>query len=726
MGLTQALRNWFDPPALRYQPSPEPDRSWDALELNGRTVNVRLVSTKAAPPGYEPASLIDLGRSGSIAWSSDELNRTIREAFRVSGLVYRLMAIIADAFAEGVLRVVTDVDGKPEPIPDHPLRLLVSEPNPEQSEAEFWTLLLLTMQANGYGLVELVRSFSGEIVQLYPRNPQSHKRKKNDAGEIVWEQRSGGQYVRTIPDADMLVVPYQLDAGYGRLGVSWVQSVSREIGIDINLSAFLKLFLDEGGIPAYVLVSKDPIGDDAEVEEIQERWKQKYGGGRSWGTIPVFHGGYEIQRVAANLDEMAWPTLREVNELRIAQAPGVPPHLIAAYAAITNGGLSTTEVQEAMRLLQLYTIAPLRARVDGAFTRGVLRQFEPDRRVSLQFDTSDILALQEDEDSKAARLRADMQAGGVTREEFRRERGYEEQPQKGETYLMPFSIVEVIAGQTVSVPPAQTTPPAKAMPRYRNVKALSEREAAIRTKAIASNKKALAKLTEILDRQMRKFFKAQGERIASAAKSGPGILVKLTADPLADWDVDWDDELRQLTDILNRFYNVSGETAFASTSQLASVDLSWDVSNPNIQRVMGRLGTNIVGIHDTTRADVAQIISDALTEGVTLDDLSGRIKGLFEETYRGRSMAIARTESMRSYAYATRLSYEASGVIEKAEAYDNPDHDTDPGPDGLTCKDRHGIEVELSKMDYHTDAEHINGSLTWLPLLAGPALGEEN
>lgn len=721
MGLATALRNWFDPPELRYQPSP-PRSSWDALELNGRAINVRLVSTKAAPPGYEPASLVDLGRTGTIAWTDTELTRLLRDAFRVSGLVYRLMSLVADSFAEGVLRVYTDVDGKPEPIADHPLRQLVAEPNPEQSEAEFWTLLLLTMQANGYGLVEKVRALSGEIVQIYPRNPQTHRRRKNDAGEVIWEQRVGGQLARVIPDADMLVVPYQLDSGYGRLGVSWVQSVAREIGIDTNLSAFLKLFLDEGGIPAFVLVSDTPIDDPATVEAIQETWKQKYGGGRSWGTIPVLHGGYRLEKVAANLNEMAWPDLRGVNELRIAQAPGVPPHLIAAYEAVTNGGLSTTEVQQAMRLLQLYTIAPLRSRVDGAFTRGILRETEPDRSVYLQFDTSGILALQEDEDAKALRLRADLQAGGVTLEEFRRERGYLERAAAGELYLRPFSVIEVVAGQDASPAPAQPAPPAaqgRSLPRYRDVKALSPLQIEVRSSLVDRNRRAQKKLSEIGERALRKFWREQGERIAAVASKSVKAVDDLAL-------IDWDEEERLLTEILMRFYGAAGDLAAADATAFTGVTVSWDVANPNISRTMDQLGRRIKGISETTRLDVAKIVSDSLQEGVTVDELASRLSTQFTETYRGRATTVARTESQVAYNTASVLSYQESGVVDECELSDNPDHTDDySASDGLTCATRHGLVVALRDVHRHIEAEHPNGSLATIPILAGPALGEE-
>lgn len=765
MGLAATLRNFWDPPEYRGVATPKLASGWDALELNGRQVNVRLLSLKAAgDPANEPASLIDLGRGGSVAWTDTELNTHIREAFRVSGLVFRCLTIIADAFAEGVLRIYRDIDGQSEEVPDHELRLLISEPNPEQSEAEFWTTLLLIMGMNGYGLVEKVRSLTGQVVRLYPRNPESFRRKVLQDQSVVWEHRVAGALVRTIPDADILVVPYQFDPALKRLGITPIHVLGREIGIDTNLSSYLKLYLDEGGVPPFVLISKDPIADQSEVEQIQEQWRQKYGGGKSWGTIPVLHGGYELHEIAADLDKMAWPDLRGVNELRIAQGMGVPAHLIGAREAIANGGLATTEMQQAMRFFQLYTIQALRNRVDGAFTRGLLRESEPDRTVSLGFDISGILALQEDEDRKATRVRSDMQASIITLEEAREARGYEPQPAKGETFLRPFSVSEVVAGTPVpDATPNDTAPKSERRSglRPRNLKAMSSRELEIRASLVDRNRKSQTKLTSLSERLLRKFWKEQGDRITAAALKSDVSIIRRDIDAvitrlsdlkpvtksdgcgsrgsvmnpfysasfdhswakgskaIADLDlIDWEEEENLLRSLMDKFYATAGELAAADASATLGVQIDWALSNPNIQRTMGMLSKRIVGINETTRLDVSKVIADSLTEGVTLDELAGRLDGMFAETYKGRAMTVARTESMYSYSMSSLRSYEESGVIESVEFADNPDHDTDPmPPTDTTCADRNGHETELGKASDYVDSAHPNCILAVLPIV---------
>jgi hypothetical protein len=111
-------------------------------------------------------------------------------------------------------------------------------------------------------------------------------------------------------------------------------------------------------------------------------------------------------------------------------------------------------------------------------------------------------------------------------------------------------------------------------------------------------------------------------------------------------------------------------------------------------------------------------------DGVSMPELSGRLTGLFEETYAGRSSTIARTESQVAYNQASTLAYAESGVVEQAELLDNPDHDEDYGAaDGLSCAERNGLIVDLADVDLHVMAEHPNGTLAVAPYLA-PIGGE--
>jgi hypothetical protein len=133
--------------------------------------------------------------------------------------------------------------------------------------------------------------------------------------------------------------------------------------------------------------------------------------------------------------------------------------------------------------------------------------------------------------------------------------------------------------------------------------------------------------------------------------------------------------------------------------------------------VRDEIGSRVVGITETTKADIQRVVNEALAEGTSIDDLSARLEGLYEESYRNRSRAIARTESQVAYNTASVEGYQQRGVTQ-VELADNPNHTTDPGSDGLTCAQRHGLVVPIQQVSRHIQAEHPNGSLSILPVLS--------
>lgn len=743
-------------------PAPHPS-GWAALDI---------IDIKSGKPAYEAAPLIRPDVAN--AWSRDQIEQFSAESARIAGTIYRAITMIANAVAESPMATYERKNGQPEPLPEHPFQQLIEAPNPEQGQSELWTSIALVAAMNGYCLIEKVRARDGSIVQLYPRTPDTMKLVKRQDGSKVWEQRVGREPIRELPFNDVFSIPYEYDPKFRRPGVTPVHVIGREIGIDQVLTAYLKSFLDESGIPPFIITSKDPIYDQSEIDQAQALWSQKYSHGGAWGTPPILHGPWGIEKIGINLNEMAYRDLRGVNELRILQAMGIPPHLMGALEAIQNGGLATTEILGAMRVFQLYTITGIRNRFDEAVSRNVFREMEPNRSRYTEFDVSKVKALQEDVNAKHERVRADLTAGVITREEARKETGRDPDAADGETFLLPFSTIEVIAGapdETPAVPPVKRLKAigAKSERRYRDTKAMSPAELETRSTIQSQNRKAQKKLTEILDRQMRKFFKAQGGRIVAAARKSDTPFLKSdlaeqfnrtyrlplrtkrdgnagyehrsASDPFysAAFDpswlletkeiaeieaIDWEEEEQELAKILNKFYDTAGKTAFSDAGSVLGVELDWSVSNPNISRVLDQLGTRITNISDTTRTDVARVVSDGQTEGKTLDEIASDLNGLFEESYKGRSLAIARTESQVSLNTASALGYAESGVVDEIECFDNPDHQDDYGAeDGETCATRDGLIDKLSSADLHIRSEHVNGSLAIGAVISN--LGEE-
>lgn len=653
-------------------------------------------------------------------WDNDTLRADV---VRKSVIVMACLSYLADAVAEANL-VVEKNEGRDgwNPAEDRAalaLQALLAAPNPHMEDAEFDSLLIYQMGVQGYGVVEKVRSGQGTPVELWPLRPDWLTKKQDGP----YEYRPDGKRVaRPIPPEDLIFIPWRHDDRMERQGVSPVQVAAREIGVDSALTDFLKTFLDAGGIPPFVFTYADTIMDPSLIEKLQTDWEQKYGGSKAWGKIPVLHGGYNLVPIGNNINEMAWPDLRGLTELKICQAFRVPADLVQARESMRSGSLTTTEADGAMTQLQRYGAAPLRSRLAAALGRGLLHEFGLDVTYRLQFDVSQILALQEDNDALHTRVRADWDSGLMMLDEARLAIDLPELPKKqGQVFKIPFSTVLTPAAQLIyETEPDPATPTAHSAGRtYMDIKRLSPRQLEFRSRAGAQIRRDRQRLIEQGSRHIGRFLKAQGKRISeTVAKAQPIEVKDLEA-------VDWDAEEAELAKVLNKFYMANGEAAFTATAGLTDEDLVWQITNPRIGALMRELGVRIRDINSETRSQVQQLVSDGLLAGETVADIAASVAEHVEQTYAGRAMTIARTESMVSYGKAATLSYAESGVVEQVEFIDNPDHDTDPSPiDGLTCAERNGLVVDLADADLHIDSEHPNGSLIVLPVFA-TALGEE-
>lgn len=681
-------------------------------------------------------------------WSSIRTGERVRDVWAKCATAYACLSLLADAVAESPLRVYQTVNGDLEEDttsgPAKAARNVIANPNPIMSEAEFMVMTVMTMGLFGYAVTEKVRSGANLPVQLWPLRPDWIAREgRNGTAGFVY--RRPGADARPIADEDIILTPYYHDPQHSSVGISPLHIVAREVGIDVALTDLLKVFIDAGGIPPWVVkLSGDVAFDQADADTFREKWKQRYSGSQAYSNIGILNPGMDLHKVGDSIGDMAWPDLRALTELKICQAFRVPADLVQARDSMSSGSLTTTEMEGAMAFLQNHGAQPLRMRIDGSFTRALLPDFTGgDPRYSLEFDTSAIMALQEDRDALHNRVRADWQAGLITLNEARIETSRSDLGRSGEVFLQAFTTSYVSLGDlgaersspsilARSEDDSLLALPGRAreltgtlewsFPRqrmYRNLKALSPADLETRASILTTTRRERDKLTEIGARQLRKFFREQGRRIVGSLPktASNATVVKATA-------IDWDEEDDLLRELFDRFYRATGERAFASVAATVGVDIAWDVANPNIARILHELGHRIVGINDTTRQDVIRVITDGQAEGLNLHQISANLTGMFEETYKNRAMTIARTETQVSYNTASQLGYQESGVVQDVEMVDNPDHPEDYGAsDGLTCAERHGMIVNIGQMDAHIEAEHPNGSLAFIPILTTP-LGE--
>ncbi len=706
------------------------------------------LSRKAAPISTE---LIGPLGQRNADWTGIQTAERVRDMWGKCATAFACLTLLADAVAESPLRVYrTNDEGDPEEQPAHRARVLLANPTPARSEAEFMVLTVLTMGLHGYAAVEKVRSGANIPVELWPLRPDWLKRERASDGSLRWMYRRPGTDPREIAADDLIIIPYYHDPSYTNLGLSPLHIVAREAGIDVALTDLLKVFIDNGGIPPWAVEIPDSNPNQAEVDAFREKWAQTFAGIEAYRKMAVLYGGMKLVKIGDSIGDMAWPDLRSLTELKICQAFRVPANLVQARESLNGGSLTSTETDGDMTYLQNHGAQPLRMRIDGAFTRGLLADFGADSRLSLEFDTSGILALQEDRDALHTRVRADWQAGLITLNEARTETSRADLGKPGDVFMQAFTTMLVPISELASAPdpsPAITAPKAtmrelpagKAQRVYRDLKALSAGELEVRANTLATVQRERQRLSEIGARALRKFFKAQGERIVGAMpKSAPGTRSgpwrAIVKDGVVYWDhwvepnkhdvkadtINWDEEARRLWDeVMSKFYGSVGDAAFSHVSATVGTTISWDLANPNIGRIMDELGKRIVDISETTRQDVIKVITDGQADGLNLQQIADNLTGMFEDSYRGRAMTVARTETMISWGHASVLGWKESGVVDSVEIQDNPDH-TEPyegAADGLTCAERDQLVVPLDQAMFHIESDHPNGSAVAIPII---------
>lgn len=696
------------------------------------------------------------GWSGAISayqldkpqWPERTLS-TYHGAYRNLTTVYGCVQARSKAVSTAPLRVYRDVDGNQEEQPDHPLRALMARPNPGMSEAEFVALTQTLADVCGFCVIEKERGAAGRVVALWHLRPDWLQAVPRRNGAPDWLYRVPGREPVRLRADDVMVVSAAGSSEMSPYGLSPISIALREIGIEDASTEFLKLFIDSGGSPRQALVTSATIPDQAKADAMRERFAQTYGGFRNWLGVVLLSGGLDVKQIGSNLDEMAYPEIRALTEARICSAFGVPPILIGTQVGIDASTYSN--YAQARRAFFEDTVAALWSRLDGAIERSLLPEFETAAGYSVAFDLSAVVALQEDHTAAWQRAVAALSAGAITLNQFQTHVGLPGFGDDGDVLYLPMSATPTRPADLLmdaapqpsalpaatpvseqpptdsSTPPvADTTDPATlraAITEYAPDVRVDVVPYEVRSRIVLSNRRNVSRLAAKHAPKIAGVFRSQGERIADAVKRRDALPDMETRDVMDAFDLltVFDDEVAAALDDL---YVAAGRSGYGAASKAIGLSIDFDLGNPYVKQTYRDLAHRVVGINNQTREDIRRVVTDSISEGTSVENLAERLRGLYQETYSGRSLTIARTESQVAFNLTQADAYKQSGSVYAMQLFDNPDHTDDYGAsDGLSCADRNGLITDVDKVSTHIFAEHPNGTLAAAPLLVKP-LGE--
>jgi HK97 family phage portal protein len=166
---------------------------------------------------------------------------------------------------------------------------------------------------------------------LFRLNPLTMQIEADEVGIYAYKQYIGGsEFASWHPDELVRVTGYNPVDDV--VGLSPMQWVLQEIGIEFNISAFVESFFKNDATPSGLLLTDQSI-EDTDYTRIRRWWRKVFKGVDNRFKMGFMDKGFTYQQITPNMADLAIQPLREETRREIAALFGVPPVIALATDA---------------------------------------------------------------------------------------------------------------------------------------------------------------------------------------------------------------------------------------------------------------------------------------------------------------------------------------------------------------------------------------------------------
>ena len=630
---------------------------------------------------------------------------------------------IQRAIPEAELTICRELpDGEEEYLEDHPMLELIKSPNEFYGEIVLWMATALSYLGDGNAYWVIIRDGVGRPAALWwvphwmmePMWPA-------DGSVFISHYRytpGGGRGQVDLPFEDVIHFRHGMNPRNMRKGLSPLDGVIREIFIDLESSNFVASLLRNMGVPGVVISPKaGAIPNPEDVEATKTWFKQAFGGDNRGGPL-VMGAPTDVQPYGFNPQQLNMSEGRDVAEERVCACLGIPAAIVGFGAGLQQTKVGAT-MEELRKLAWNNGVLPILRVFADELQRSLLPQFGDTTGMEVEWDTSDVIALQEDEDKRSDRLLKQLNAGAITLFTWKTEMGYPADD-SDKIYLRPINLVEVPEGQPpAQMPPAATPPADPNAPK--EAKAAPSADGLKKARAwIKSIDRLSSPLAARFTVTLEQYFKRLGAAAQAAAlpllekefpkeEKADDLLVAMILDKLGieQWQRDLSTAYQaQFLEVANAVNGVAEQAGLGTQIP--------DVVTRSILAAGGRR-VGLVDLDQQTRDALFQALAEGRAAGEGSTAIAGRISDLVEagpsDNPLTRSRRIARTETAYAVNIATIERAKAAGV-ENFIVFDGL---LGPGRSLLSHIARDGSIVSAVEALRMAEEEHPNGTLSFAP-----------
>jgi HK97 family phage portal protein len=377
-------------------------------------------ATAAAPTGAKGVQVLRVDDFLKGTYAPELAGRTrVWDNSAVMGCLLWIMDTIPEARP-----VVKIGDGdEADVVRDHRLMQLIADPNPHAGYSWYdlvgaWATSA-KLDGNGYIRIRFDARYQPERLEYVPHTLVTPKEAYLGGGLDHYEIRTATGTERVARE-EMLHLRIGIDPDNTLRGLSPVKAAMLEIMTDTEASIYNHTILKKLGVIGWIVMPGTPDGEF--TEEQAKAAKSRIEG--SFDSASGERGGVlapsrqvKVEHVGHSPEEMQVREMRLTPEERICAVFRIPAIVVGLGAGLERATLANA--RELKELAVESCNAPLWARMGECLTRQLLPLLQSAPGEYVEFDTSKVRALQEDEDARHTRLRENWRAGGIRRSEFR-------------------------------------------------------------------------------------------------------------------------------------------------------------------------------------------------------------------------------------------------------------------------------------------------------------------
>lgn len=575
--------------------------------------------------------------------------------------VHKAVKILSDNLTPLPVKVVRG-EGSDMEFISHPLQKLLSNPNPEQSPADFWRSWCTDMMLGGEWGIEVSWNkaqntpieFWGKQTTEYTITAES---KRYHRVKFYTIKDNLGDPYNLLPN-QFIHLKFYNPANTWR-GLAPITAIRMSIIIDQLAQVWTRLFFKNQARPDYAVIAPEGV-TKTEREELEKQLTARFSSNGTHRPIILESGVTDIKTFSFPPKDLEWVQQRELSRDEIAAIFGVPDEIMGF-------GKDTYENFDAAdRVLWTLTIVPLCDLRDGTLTRFFRRYglLKPDE--SIKTDMSGVSQLQENISGKitSGKTLFDM---GVPVNVINQTLGLKlpEIPGGDVGYLnssmVPVTMLPIIS--PVATPPlaAPKSIKRKNIPSYGS----AEHET-LWKRLIARTDAPTTELQRLVKREFQRQQNEVGRKLREGKTYGRGMF-KENKPPTPEELFDLEEEIELFKVAFKDSVTGQVQTVGQDTLNRLGISGVFDLNRPEVQRaIAGILNAVSEKTNETTWNDLISLFEEAEVNGEGIVAIQERLSTYFGDRKSDyQTERIARTTTngaANAGSYQAALQAEQDGV----------------------------------------------------------------